>query len=346
MKNDLLVKLLVVSSITAILCACSRTSNTIEEPVVEVVSETIEEEIVSETPEPEVTEEPIAEEPVEEELVVADLKRGDIIYFGRYEQDNDTSNGMEPIEWLVLYPDFDNNNRLLLSTKALDCYPIRPNGEETFTWENSELREWLNNGFFNVAFNEKEKAMIYEGDVVTKDFIDYEVKWDIDKSGDGVADGSVSIPGEHYIDKYLEDDNKEKYTPTITTDRVFLISEEELNENVGGMKLNKYFVCTPTEYAKAQEKCEFQESGSAQKSFVLRDHAYYYRTKFSNPGDENHYKRFDYLNSIKKQYQGFCFMIGGEEYLNVVPYDEYEDNFTKENDDLKMYIRPVIRLSF
>ena len=36
------------------------------------------------------------------ELTAADVKVGDYIKFGAYEQDNNTSNGKEDIEWLVL----------------------------------------------------------------------------------------------------------------------------------------------------------------------------------------------------------------------------------------------------
>ena len=46
---------------------------------------------------------------------------GSSVYFGSYEQDNDTEDGAEPIEWLVLA--VDNDKALLLSRYALDCQP-------------------------------------------------------------------------------------------------------------------------------------------------------------------------------------------------------------------------------
>lgn len=82
---------------------------------------------------------------------------GDIIVFGTYEQDNDTSNGKENIEWLVLAK--ENNRILVISDKALDCHPY--NSSRTIvTWETCTLRKWLNNDFINAAFYAEERAKI------------------------------------------------------------------------------------------------------------------------------------------------------------------------------------------
>lgn len=43
---------------------------------------------------------------------------GDYVLFGSYEQDNDTTNGAEPIEWQVV--DIDNDKALLVSKYILD----------------------------------------------------------------------------------------------------------------------------------------------------------------------------------------------------------------------------------
>ncbi len=82
---------------------------------------------------------------------------GDYIEFGAYEQDNNTSNGKEPIEWRVL--EVEGNRALLISEKALDC--VEYNKEwKTITWEDCTLREWLNNEFINEAFSSSEKSQI------------------------------------------------------------------------------------------------------------------------------------------------------------------------------------------
>ena len=82
---------------------------------------------------------------------------GDTVTFGGYEQDNDTGNGTELIEWVVL--DTDGENVLLLSKYGLDAQAYNTSGE-TVTWENSTLRRWLNETFYEAAFNEAERQAI------------------------------------------------------------------------------------------------------------------------------------------------------------------------------------------
>ena len=82
---------------------------------------------------------------------------GDTGYFGAYEQDNNTSNGKEEIEWFVLAKEEDKI--LLISKYALDCQQYNTSKEDV-TWETCSLRKWLNETFLNVAFSEGERAMI------------------------------------------------------------------------------------------------------------------------------------------------------------------------------------------
>ena len=84
-------------------------------------------------------------------------KVGDYITFGSYEQDNNTRNGKEAIEWLVLAK--ANNRLLVISKYALDCKPYN-NSNVSVTWETCTLRNWLNNDFLNAAFSSAEQAMI------------------------------------------------------------------------------------------------------------------------------------------------------------------------------------------
>ena len=82
---------------------------------------------------------------------------GDIVYFGAYEQDNDTSNGKEDIEWIVLAK--ENGKALVISKYALDCQMY--NSTYTgVTWETCSLRTWLNGSFLNNAFSADEQAKI------------------------------------------------------------------------------------------------------------------------------------------------------------------------------------------
>ena len=84
-------------------------------------------------------------------------KVGDYVFLGKYEQDNNTSNGEENIEWLVL--EIKEGKALLISKYALDCKQYNTTGAKV-TWETCTLREWLNNDFVNSAFSGNEKAMI------------------------------------------------------------------------------------------------------------------------------------------------------------------------------------------
>ncbi len=97
-------------------------------------------------------------------------KVGDYITFGAYEQDNDTSNGKEPIEWLVL--DNKDDKVLVISKYALDSQPYNEEGEEV-TWETCTLRSWLNNEFVNVAFTAEEKSQIPTTTVIAEDSEEY-----------------------------------------------------------------------------------------------------------------------------------------------------------------------------
>ena len=88
--------------------------------------------------------------------------------FGRYEQDGDSSNGKEPIEWLVL--DRDGDRALLLSKYALDYQSFMPFYEpvtEPYTWESCSLRRWLNGTFLNAAFSADEQQRLLTTTVIT-----------------------------------------------------------------------------------------------------------------------------------------------------------------------------------
>lgn len=90
-------------------------------------------------------------------------KVGDTIFFGEYEQSN---SGKEKIEWIVL--DKKNNKTLLISKKAIECIKYNKNSKGTnngswkYSWENSDIRKWLNGDFFNKAFSNDEKELILE----------------------------------------------------------------------------------------------------------------------------------------------------------------------------------------
>lgn len=87
---------------------------------------------------------------------------GDIVTFGKYEQNNNRQNGTEPIEWLVL--EIQNGKALLLSKYALDAKPYHDR-YGSITWEDCSLREWLNGDFLNTAFSEAEKNSVLTAEI-------------------------------------------------------------------------------------------------------------------------------------------------------------------------------------
>ena len=90
-------------------------------------------------------------------------KVGDYVVFGSYEQDNNTNNGKEDIEWLVLAR--EGNKALVISRYALDCqqYDTSITGD---TWETCSLRKWLNVTFIGNVFSSDEQNMLQTTTVI------------------------------------------------------------------------------------------------------------------------------------------------------------------------------------
>ena len=99
-----------------------------------------------------------------------DAVAGTIVEFGFYEQDNDFSNGTEPIEWLVL--EIRDGKVLLFSLEGLDCLPYNEEYVD-ITWEDCTLRGWLNDEFYNNAFSAAEKDRIEETWLTNPDNSEY-----------------------------------------------------------------------------------------------------------------------------------------------------------------------------
>lgn len=91
--------------------------------------------------------------------ILKTAKVGDTVKYGLYEQDNDTKNGKEEIEWIVLSQ--NGEKALLISRYILDNQKFNSSYDNhTNTWSDSAIRIWLNNEFKNTAFNNSETAII------------------------------------------------------------------------------------------------------------------------------------------------------------------------------------------
>lgn len=101
----------------------------------------------TETTAPETTSPPETTKPVPHYSV------GDIVKFGSYEQNNDRS-CTEPIEWIVL--ETSGTRTKLLSRYVLDYQRFHGSWDASITWQDCELRQWLNNAFIDAAFSDEE----------------------------------------------------------------------------------------------------------------------------------------------------------------------------------------------
>lgn len=86
----------------------------------------------------------------------------DCLYFGNYWQEDTNDDGKvdekdekQPIKWRVL--SIENNTAFLLADRSLASRPNIDEEKGETSWENSEVRKWLNNDFYNDAFSEEEK---------------------------------------------------------------------------------------------------------------------------------------------------------------------------------------------
>lgn len=110
------------------------------------------------------------DETIEEVDLIEDVKNdysiGSTVKFGTYEQDNIYRNGKEEIEWIII--DKFDGNMMLLSKYVLDFIPydynikVESKLEDNIPckWENSYIRYWLNNDFYDIAFDESDKKNI------------------------------------------------------------------------------------------------------------------------------------------------------------------------------------------
>ena len=155
------------------------------------------------------------------------IKVGNYINFGAYEQDNNTSNGKEDVEWLVL--EIKDGKALVISYYALDCKPYNTSYTDV-TWETSTLRKWLNNDFLNSAFSADEKAMI----------------------------PTVSVSADK--NRYYSTN-----PGNATQDQVFLLSIPEVNKYFADSEIIPYSErhCVPTDFAVANGDGE-SDSGNYQ----------------------------------------------------------------------------------
>ncbi len=143
----------------------------------------------------------------EEPTIFPDIEVGDYVEFGRYEQNCDSSDGLEPIEWKVL--DIDGNRVLLISRYVLEQkeYCIEPYDIKwTATWDMSTLRSWLNFDFYELAFDDTERKHIE-----TTHLVNCDSPFRHTEGGED-TDDRIFILGFEELEKYFDFQIPESYS--------------------------------------------------------------------------------------------------------------------------------------
>lgn len=134
-------------------------------------TEVITEESNTEEPEPATTE-------ALETVTLKDAEIGDIVQMGTYEQDGDAETE-DPICWDVL--DKDGDAVLLISYDVI-AYQRFSDSRKCVIWEDSQIRSWLNQAFYEEAFDETEQASIRETTLENPSTVGFAAH--VDPSGD------------------------------------------------------------------------------------------------------------------------------------------------------------------
>ncbi|MCR4892930.1 MAG: DUF6273 domain-containing protein [Lachnospiraceae bacterium] len=172
--------------------------------------------------------------------------KGDIVTLGSYEQDDDPQNGKEAIEWIVL--ERIENDMLLLSLTCLDCGVYNDAAFQPVTWEDSQIRHWLNKDFYSSAFSDREKGFVKL------------------KSNQNLNQSLVNTKGGNS-----------------TQDHVFLLSEKESSVYIGNEMDQEYVgKASATEYAVA--KGIHTDEGGYAEWWLRSPGSYEYTAQFVEAG--------------------------------------------------------------
>ena len=132
--------------------------------------------------------------------ILRNAKKGDVITFGIYEQDNNYGNKEELIEWVVL--DVKDGKALLLSKYALACQPYHMSDTANISWSNCYIRVWLNKVFIDSAFTEDEQTWIMSTEIYS------------DGDNKGETQDKIFLLSIEEVEEYLVSDREKQCSPT------------------------------------------------------------------------------------------------------------------------------------
>ena len=125
------------------------------------------------------------------------LHKGDRYEFGHYPKERDGKD--EPLLWRVLDVDAEKGRALLITENLIDCQKYHGEGKE-ITWEECDLRKWLNGEFIGGAFDKGDLGKIAEMSIQNLDNTDY-----VMKGGRATTDKVFALSIEE-AEKYFSDD--------------------------------------------------------------------------------------------------------------------------------------------
>lgn len=149
----------------------------------------------------ETTSEVLLTEETSEETIEAfkiEAQVGDLVEFGSYAE--------KSISWMVL--DETEDKYLLLSEKGLASKYMDSDTSDVITWEECELRQWLNGDFYNDSFSEQEKNIIA---TVTNVNIGNE-EYDIDGGND--TEDMIFLLSLEEVENYFSSESERVCYPT------------------------------------------------------------------------------------------------------------------------------------
>lgn len=200
----------------------------------------------------------------------AAVSAGDRMTFGQYEQDNDPSNGPEPIEWTVL--DVTDGKALLLSRFGLDAKPYHTENTE-ITWEGCSLRSWLNGEFLQTAFSAEEQARLVTVDTDNSESQRYG-PWELD-GGNNTRDRVVLLSyaeANHYLGVEWENHGnaKARCAPTAwaVAQGAFVTKSDQTTED--GDPAGWWWLRSPG--GSADKACNVPTVGSLSDAVVTNEH--------------------------------------------------------------------------
>ena len=104
------------------------------------------------------------------ELVLDYPRVGDTCYLGAFEQDVNPENGAEPLKWQVLA--VEEGRALLITEQVIDSVQYHPDSLR-LTWEDCELREYMNGEFYQNTFSDDDKIRILFSEIENPDNVRY-----------------------------------------------------------------------------------------------------------------------------------------------------------------------------